>query len=142
MSLGIPLVEVMRVPELKVQRTLLRRVLDFCIMIVSALLVCALAVGAFVTAQIRHFNPFWIFLSLIAVGFFAFAWEEYRSALRSVRFILFVCGWIVVTAMVILVVISYFGWPWLILALLLEQALFSASAYWLFGLRPLRNRSG
>jgi hypothetical protein len=50
--------------------------------------VCAygllLAAGAFVIAEIRHINPIWIFLSLISIGFIAFAKEEYRTEFRSV----------------------------------------------------------
>src|SRR6266446_222688 len=50
--------------------------------------VCAygllLAAGAFVIEEIRHINPIWIFLSLISMGFIAFAKEEYRTEFRSV----------------------------------------------------------
>jgi hypothetical protein len=57
-------------------RTLSKRVLDMCFLVGSALMVCVLAAGAFVIAEIRHINPIWIFLSLISIGFIAFAKRE------------------------------------------------------------------
>ena len=84
-------------------------------------MVCVLGVGAFAIAEIYRINPLWIFLSLISIGFFAFAKEEYRREFRSLRFILFVCAWIVVKMAVVVSVLASFGWLWLIPALLLEQ---------------------
>jgi hypothetical protein len=78
----------------------------------------------------------WIFVSLISVVFFAGAREEYRKEFRSVRFVAFVCGWIVVNVAVFILILGFFGWLWLIPVLLFEQFLFYMTAYWLFGLRP------
>jgi len=122
------------------QRPLSSRILDLCFLIGSALMVCVLGVGTFVIAEIRHINPIWVFLSLISIGFFAFAKEEYRREFRSVRFILFVCVWIVVNMAVVVSILASFGWLWLIPALLLEQFLFYMSAFWLFGLQPPSHR--
>jgi len=113
-----------------------KRILDFCFLVGSALIVCALGGGAFLIAEIRHINPMWVFLSLLSVGFFAGAREDYRKEFRSVRFIVFVCGWLVINMAVFLVVLAYFGWLYLFLALFLEQVLFYMTAFWLFGLRP------
>jgi hypothetical protein len=99
-------------------------------------MVCVLAGGAFVIAEIRHFNPIWVFLSLMSIVFIAFAKAEYRKEFRSVRFILFVCVWVVVNMAVFLSVLASFGWLWLIPALLLEQILFYMTAYWCFGVLP------
>jgi hypothetical protein len=118
-----------------------KRILDFCFLVGSALIVCVLGGGAFLIAEIRHINPMWVFLSLLSVGFFAGAREDYRKEFRSVRFIVFVCGWLVINMAVFLVVLAYFGWLYLFLALFLEQFLFYMTAFWLFGLRPgLRRR--
>ncbi len=122
------------------ERTLSNRVLDVCLLVVSAVFVCILGVGASVIAEIRHINPLWVFLSLISIGFFAGVSEEYRKELRSVRFILFVFGWVVVNMAVVVMVLASFGWLWLIPALLLEQFLFYMSAFWLFGLQPRSRR--
>ena len=112
-------------------------------MLGSALIVCVLGIGAFVFAELHHLNPIWVFLSLISIGFFAFAWEEYRREFRSLRFVLFVCGWIVINITVVVTILTSFGWLYLVPALLLEQFLFYMSAYWLFGLEPpLRRREG
>jgi len=117
------------------------RILDLFLLLGSALIVCALGVGAFVFAELRHFNPRWVFLSLISIGFLAFAREEYRREFRSVRFIVFVCAWIGINIAVVVTVLGSFGWLYLIPALLLEQFLFYMSAFWLFGLLPpLRRR--
>jgi hypothetical protein len=97
-------------------------------------------VGAFVIAEIRHINPIWVFLSLISIGFITFAGEEYRKEFRSVRFVAFVCGWLAVNLVVVVVVVGSFGWLYLIPALLLEQFLFYMTAYWLFGLAPPLSR--
>jgi len=113
---------------------------DFGLLVGCALVVCLIAVGAFIIAEIRHLNPLWVFFGLASIGFFVFAWEEYRNAFRSIRFFLFVCGWVGVNIVVIIVVLGSFGWIWLMGALLLEQALFYMSASWLFGLKPLRSR--
>jgi len=78
----------------------------------------------------------WVFLSLVSIGFLAFVREEYRKELRSVRFVLFVCCWLVVNLVVVIVVLGSFGWLYLIPALLLEQFFFYMTAYWLFGLQP------
>lgn len=121
-------------------RTFSKRVLDLCFLVGSALMVCALAGGAFVIAEIRHINPIWVFLSLISIGFIAFAKEEYRREFRSVRFILFVCVWAVVNMAVVVSVLASFGWLWLIPALLLEQFLFYMTAYWFFGVSPPSKR--
>jgi hypothetical protein len=118
------------------RRALSRRILDLCFLIGSALILCALGVGAFVIAEVRHTNPIWVLLSLISIGFFAFAKEEYRSEFRSVRFILFVCGWIVINIALVVSVLASFGWLWLFPVLFFEQVLFYMSAYWIFGLQP------
>jgi len=102
----------------------------------AALLVCAVGVGAFVVAKIRHVNPLWVFLGLISCGFFAFAREEYRGEFRSVRFLLFVFGWLVANVVVVVVVLGSLGWLYLIPALLLEQFFFYMTGHWLFGLQP------
>jgi len=106
----------------------------------SAVLVCAVGLGAFAVAEIRHINPLWVFLSLISIGFVVFAREEYRKEFRSVRFVLFLCGWVVTNIVVVVVVMGLFGWLYLIPALLLEQVLFYMTAYWLFGVEPPRRR--
>jgi hypothetical protein len=127
---------------LKRQGGLSRRILGFSWLLGSALLVCVVGVGAYVIADIRHINPAWVFLSLMSIGFFAFASEEYRKEFRSVRFVAFVCGWVVVNLVVVVVVVGSFGWLYLIPALLLEQFLFYMTAYWLFGLPPPLSRRG
>lgn len=65
-----------------------RPILDFCVLIGSALIVCAVGVAAFIIAQIRHINPLWVFFALISIGFVAGAREEYRKQFRSIRFVL------------------------------------------------------
>jgi hypothetical protein len=122
------------------ERTFSKRVLDFWFLVGSALIVCVLAGGAFVIAEIRHINPIWVFLSLISISFFAFAKEEYRREFRSVRFILFVCVWVLVNMAVVVGVLGAFGWLWLIPTLLLEQFLFYMTAYWFFGVHPPSKR--
>ena len=55
----------------------------------------------------------------------------------------FVCGWLVINLVVVVVVLGFFGWFYLIVALFLEQVLFYMTAYWLFDLRPpVRGRGG
>jgi len=117
-----------------------RKILDLCYLVGSAVLVCAVGLGAFAVAEIRHINPLWVFLSLISLGFVVFAREEYRKEFRSVRFVLFLCGWVVTNIVVVVVVMGLFGWLYLIPALLLEQVLFYMTAYWLFGVEPPRRR--
>jgi hypothetical protein len=123
------------------KRTFCKRIVDLCFLLGAALAVCAIGVGAFVIADVRHINPLWVFFSLFSIGFFVFAWEEYRNALRSIRFVLFICGWVLVNIVIMVVVLGYFGWLWVIGALLLAQALFYMSAEWLFGLKPLSRRA-
>jgi hypothetical protein len=127
---------------LKRQRGFSRRILKFCCLLGSALVVCVVGVGAYVIAEIRHINPTWVFLSIVSIGFFTFAGEEYRKEFRSVRFVAFVCGWLVVNLVVVVVVVGSFGRLYLIPALLLEQFLFYMTAYWLFGLAPPLSRRG
>lgn len=120
-------------------RTFSKQIIDLCLLVGSAL-VCILGVGAFVIAEIRHINPIWVFLSLISIGFIAFAKEEYRREFRPVRFISFVCVWVVVNMAVVVSVLASFGWLSLIPALFLEQFLFYMTAYWFFGLSPPSKR--
>ena len=116
------------------------RVLDFCLLIGAAITVCMLGVGAFIAASSLHVSPLWVFFGLISTGVAAGVAEEYRNELRSLRFVLFVLGWLVVNITVIVLVVSSIGWLWLIPLLLLEQAIFYMSAYWLFGLKPPSRR--
>jgi hypothetical protein len=118
------------------QRSIRNRTLDLCLLVGSALLVCILGGGAFLLAEIYHVNPLWIVVSLISVVFFAGAREEYRKEFRSVRFVAFVCAWVVINATVFILILGLLGWPWLIPVLLFEQFLFYMTAHWLFGLRP------
>jgi hypothetical protein len=105
------------------------------------MLVCLASVGAFIFTEIHHFNPVWVFLSLISIGFFAGVAEEYRKQLRSARFVAFLCGWLFINCVVVVAILSSFSWLYLIPALLAEQALFYMTAYWIFGLHPpLHNR--
>lgn len=117
-----------------------KRIRDSFYLIGTALLVCALGVSAFELADTRHINPLWIFFPLLSVLFSAMAWEEYRKEFRSVRFILFVLGWMIINLAVLVVILSSFGWLYLIPALLLEQFLFYMTAYWLFDLQPSKAR--
>ena len=121
------------------QSTISTRILNLCLLIGVALIVCVLAIGAFIVMEAHHISPMWVFLSLISIGFFVGIREEYRKEFHSVRFILFVCAWLVVNMAVFVVVLSFYGWPYLIPALFSEQVLFYMTAYWLFGLeRPSR----
>ena len=123
------------------RRPFSKRVLDLCLLVGSALIVCLLLLGSFIAAQIRHISPVWVFLSWGSIVFFAGAREEYRKEFRSVRFIFFVCGWLLINMAVFVVVLGSFGWLFLFPALFLEQVLFYMTAYWLFGLQPpLRRR--
>jgi hypothetical protein len=89
--------------------TFSKRVLDLCFLVGSALIVCVLGGGAFIIAEIRHIHPTWVFLSLISMGFFAGVSEGYRREFRSVQFVFFVCGWLVINMAVIVVVLGSFG---------------------------------
>jgi hypothetical protein len=123
-------------PTLKEARPFAKRILDFCLLIGAALVVCVVGVGAFIVAGSFHVNPLWVFFGFVSVGFVAGVAEEYLKALRSVRFVFFVFGWLLINLTVIVVVVGSVGWLYLIPALLLEQALFYMTAQWLFGLQP------
>jgi hypothetical protein len=112
------------------------RIVDMFYLMGAALLVCVLGLGAFLLADIYHINPLWALFGLISVGVLAGAREDYRKEFRSPRFVAFVIGWLVINVLVIIVVISSFGWLWLIPALLLEQFLFYMTAYWFFDVPP------
>jgi hypothetical protein len=112
------------------------RILDLLYLVVSALLVCAVGVGAFVFAETHHFNPLWVFLTLASIGFFAGVAEEYRNKLRSASFVAFVCGWLFIHLIAIVVVWGSFGFLYLIPVLFLEQVLFYMTACWFFDVRP------
>ena len=79
------------------------QILDIFFLVGAAFLVCVLFVGAFIVAEIYHVDPLWIILSWISVGFFAGAREDYRKEFRSPRFVAFVCGWVVINAIVFIV---------------------------------------
>jgi hypothetical protein len=112
------------------------RIKDLSLLLGAGLLVCLLAGAAFLIADIYHVNALWVIVSLISVGFFAGAREDYRKEFRSVRFVAFVCGWIVINVAVFILILGLLGWLWLIPVLLFEQFLFYMTAYWLFGIRP------
>ena len=112
------------------------RILDMLYLVGAALLVCIIGEAAFLVADICHVNPLWVIVSLISVGFFAGAREDYRKEFRSLRFVAFVCGWVVISLVVFIVFLSFLGWLWLIPALLLEQFLFYMTAHWFFGVPP------
>ena len=116
------------------------RILDTFYLIGAAVLVCVLATGAFLLADIYHINPLWAFFGLVSVGVLAGAREDYRKQFRSARFVAFVCGWVVITVGVFIVFLVLFGWLWLIPALFLEQVVFYMSAHWLFGVPPPSRR--
>jgi hypothetical protein len=116
------------------QRPVGKRIADLCVLVGSALLVCVLMGGAFLLADIYQVNPLWVFVSLLSVLVVATAREAYRKEFRSVRFVAFVCGWVVVNAVVFILILGFLGWLWLIPVLLFEQFLFYMTAYWL--LRP------
>jgi hypothetical protein len=116
------------------------RMLDLFYLIGAAVLLCVLGAGAFIVADIYRVSPLWVMVSLISVGFFAGAREDYRKEFRSPRFVAFVCGWVVINVIVFIVLLSLFGWLWLIPALLLEQFLFYMTAYWFFDVPPPSKR--
>jgi hypothetical protein len=114
----------------------LKRILDLCLLLGSALVVCVVGAGAFAIAITHHVNPVWVFFGLLSTGFFAGVREEYRREFRSARFVLFVLGWLVINIAVVVVVVAFSGWVWLCPALFLEQVFFYMSAYWFFALEP------
>ena len=110
-------------------------------LVLAALLVCVIGVAASVASEIHHLNPAWVFLGGMSILFLALAVEEYRKEFRSIRFVLFVCVWLLINLVVVVVVLGSFGRLYLLVALLLEQFLFYMTAYWFFGLQPpLRGR--
>lgn len=113
-----------------------KRILDLCFLVGAALLLCVVAMGAFAITEVRHISPMWVFLSGISLVFFVWVREEYRKEFRSVRFVFFVCGWLLINLGVVVVVLGSLGWFYLMVALFLEQVLFYMTAYWLFGSRP------
>jgi len=117
-----------------------RRIKDWCLLVACALLLCLVAGGAFLIADFYRINPLWIFASLISIVFFAGAREDYRKEFKSVRFVAFIVGWVVVNATVFILVLGLLGWLWLVPILLVEQFLFYMTAYWLFGIRPPSRR--
>lgn len=114
--------------------------LDMFYLVGAAVLLCVLGAAAFIVADIYHVNPLWVMVSFISVGFFVGAREDYRKEFRSTRFVAFVCDWVVINGIVIIALLSLFGWGWLIPALLLEQFLFSMTAYWFFDVPPPSKR--
>ena len=82
-----------RVAPSKEQSAFSRRLLDLCLLVGSALIVCVVGLGAFQVAEIRHVNPLWVFFGLISIGFVAGAREEYQKELRSIGFVFFVLAW-------------------------------------------------
>ncbi len=119
-----------------------KRVADIFLLVGFACMICALGVGAFIVADMHHVNPLWLFLSFISIGFVAWAREEYRKEFKSIRFLIFLFGWLVVNFVVVVVVLSSFGWLYLFVALFVEQVLFYMSAKWFMGLPlPSRDRS-
>ena len=115
------------------------RILDVFYLVGAAVLLCVLGAGAFIVADIYRVNPLWVIVSLISIGFFAGAREDYRKEFRSPRFVVFVCAWVVINVIVLIALLSLFGWLWLIPALLLEQFLFYTTAYWFFDVPPPSN---
>jgi hypothetical protein len=116
------------------------RILDTFYLVGAAILLCVLGAGAFIVADVYHVSPLWVIVSLISVGFFAGAREDYRREFRSPRFVAFVCGWVVINVVVFITFLVLFGWVWLIPALVLEQILFYMSAFWFFDVPPPSKR--
>jgi RsiW-degrading membrane proteinase PrsW (M82 family) len=63
------------------------RTLDLFYLIGAAVLLCVISAGAFIVADIYRVSPLWVMVSLISVGFFAGAREDYRKEFRSPRFV-------------------------------------------------------
>jgi hypothetical protein len=116
------------------------RILDILYLVGAAVFLCVLGGGAFIVADVYHVNPLLVIVSLISVGFFAGAREDYRKEFRSPRFVAFVCGWVVINVIVFITFIGFLGWLWLIPAFLLEQFLFYMTAYWFFDVPPPSKR--
>ncbi len=116
--------------------TFVRLILDVSLLVGAALLVCALSVGAFVFAEVHHLNPMWVFLPLMAAAFLAGVGWDYRKEFKSVAFLTFFCGWAVLHVVVFVAVVGSYGWLYWIPTVVVEQAFFYMSAYWLFGLQP------
>lgn len=74
------------------------RILDTFYLVCAAILVCVLGIRAFALAYIYHISPLWLFFGMISVAFIAMAREEYRKEFRSLRFVAFVIGWLVINA--------------------------------------------
>jgi hypothetical protein len=110
------------------ERPFSKRLVDFALLIGSALLVCVVLLGAFLFTETRGFSPLWVFLGSSSVGFFAFAREEYRGQFRSFRFVFFVLCWLIINLIVIVIVLGSFGWLCLFVALFIEQVLFYMGA--------------
>ena|GEM_PF-5613278 len=117
-----------------------KRIIDLCLLVASALLFCVLMVGAYAITEVHHMSPGWVFFGGISFVFLIGVREEYRKEFRSIRFVVFVCGWAVLNLLVVVVVLGSFGWLYLIPALLLDQFFFYMTAYWLFGLEPPSRR--
>lgn len=118
----------------------MRRLVDLLLLVASALMACVVMLGSYLFVKIHHYNPLWVFFSILSIIILAGIREEYRKELRSPRFVFFVLGCLVINIVVIVVVASFLGWVYLIPALFIEQVAFYMSVERLFGVKPSPRR--
>jgi len=119
-----------------------KKLQDRLMLVGAALLVIVVGGIGFLLADKFHIDSAWVLLAAVSVGFFAAVGWDFRAEFRSVRFILFFVGWLLVHLLIFVLVVGRFGWLYWLLALFLELFFFYATAELLLGLKPpLRRRS-
>lgn len=124
--------------EAEVTRTGSRRIADLALLVGAAFLVSAGLVAAFAVLDALHGNPIAVFVAVIAVVFVLSAKREFRREFRSPKFIMYACFWAGVYMVLFVVVLSTWGWLFLVPAFFGIQVVFYLTTDWLFGARPAR----
>jgi hypothetical protein len=112
----------------------LRRIRDFLFLVATALITCAIMVGTFIFTEIHHHNPLWTFVTMVSIVLLVLIRQKYRQEFQLPRFVFFVLVCLAINIVVIVVVLTSFGWLYLFPVFFLEQVLFYMLIDRLFGI--------
>ena len=81
--------------------------LDGILLVVTALLLCATSVGAFLLADIYHVSPLWVFFAFNSVGLVVILIKDFRGQVRRPKFVAYLAVWAVVHGLLIVGLIHW-----------------------------------
>jgi hypothetical protein len=123
-------------PELFQEETPERKTRDRLLLIVVALLVCAVGVGSGLLILVNHLNPVWFFFAWNSILMVPLFISDFRSHLSKPSFVAYLISWAVIHGLLVATLMRWLSIVAMIPLLAIELTVGLVVADFFFDIRP------